>query len=117
MTRLTERSHLVSVLCTIGKVGWPLVAAAKRPWALCDRIVDVCVIVAVAMLLCPLAVNGFWATWDIIAVAMGMLLKDAFNCYMLLCGDDAQKQKAVHSSMAWYVHVLVYNAAKQMFAS
>jgi hypothetical protein len=39
-----------------------------------------------------------------------------FNFYMLLCGNNALKQKADHSSMAYYVHVLLYNAAKQMFA-
>jgi hypothetical protein len=44
---------------------------------------------------------------------MVMLLKKAFNIYMLLCGNNALKQKAVHSSMACYVHVLLYNAAKQ----
>jgi hypothetical protein len=106
MTCLAEHSHLVSVLCIIGRVAWSLVAVAKRFWALCDNMCGrVCYC------------NCCQATWDIIAVAMGMLLKDAFNCYMLLCANDAQKQKAVHSSMAWYVHVLVYNAAKQMCAS
>jgi hypothetical protein len=35
-----------------------------------------------------------------------------FNFYML-CGNNALKQKTVHSSMAYYVHVLLYNAAKQ----
>jgi hypothetical protein len=34
---------------------------------------------------------------------------------MLLCGYNALKQKTVHSSMAYYVHVLLYNAVKQMF--
>jgi hypothetical protein len=35
-----------------------------------------------------------------------------FNFYTLLCGNNALKQKTVHSSMAYYVHVLLYNAAK-----
>jgi hypothetical protein len=38
-----------------------------------------------------------------------------FNVYMLLCGNNALKQKAVHSSVAYYVHILLYHAAKQMF--
>jgi hypothetical protein len=38
-----------------------------------------------------------------------------FNFYTLLCGNNALEQKTVHSSMACYVYVLVYNAAKQMF--
>jgi hypothetical protein len=38
-----------------------------------------------------------------------------FKFYMLLCGNNALEQKTVHSSMAYYVHVLLYNAAKQMF--
>jgi hypothetical protein len=36
-----------------------------------------------------------------------------FNVYMLLCGNNALKQKTVHSSMTYYVHVLLYNIAKQ----
>jgi hypothetical protein len=39
----------------------------------------------------------------------------SFNFYMLLYGNNALKQKTVHSSMAYYVHVLLYKAAKQMF--
>jgi NADH:ubiquinone oxidoreductase subunit 3 (subunit A) len=34
---------------------------------------------------------------------------------MLVCGNNALEQKTVHSSMTYYVHVLLYNAAKQMF--
>jgi hypothetical protein len=34
---------------------------------------------------------------------------------MLLCWNTAPKQKTVHSSMAYYTYVLLYNAAKQMF--
>jgi hypothetical protein len=34
---------------------------------------------------------------------------------MLLCGDNALKQNTLHSSVAYYVHVPLYNAAKQMF--
>jgi NADH:ubiquinone oxidoreductase subunit 3 (subunit A) len=37
------------------------------------------------------------------------------NFYMFLCGNNASKQKTAHSSMAFYVHVLLYNAAKHMF--
>jgi hypothetical protein len=44
-----------------------------------------------------------------------MLLKEAFNFYMLLCGRNALKQKYFHSSAAFYLHVLQYNAAKQEF--
>jgi hypothetical protein len=34
---------------------------------------------------------------------------------MLLCGNDVLKQKTIHSSLACYVHVLLYNATEQMF--
>jgi hypothetical protein len=34
---------------------------------------------------------------------------------MLLCGSNALEQKTVNSSMAYYMHALLYNAAKQMF--
>jgi hypothetical protein len=44
-----------------------------------------------------------------------MLLKKAFNLYMLLCGSNAMIQKTVRSFMASDVHVLLYNAAKRMF--
>jgi hypothetical protein len=33
---------------------------------------------------------------------------------MLLCGNNALKEKTVHSSMPYYVHVLLYNAAKHL---
>jgi hypothetical protein len=36
--------------------------------------------------------EGIWALWDnIIAVAMAMLLNEAFNFYKLLCGNNALK--------------------------
>jgi hypothetical protein len=38
-----------------------------------------------------------------------------FNFYMLLLESNALKQKTVHSSMAFCVHGLLYNAARQMF--
>jgi hypothetical protein len=34
---------------------------------------------------------------------------------MLLCANNALKQKTVHLSMACYAHVLLYNAAEHMF--
>jgi hypothetical protein len=37
------------------------------------------------------------------------------TCYMLLCGNKALKQNTAHSSMVYYVHALLYNAAKQVF--
>lgn len=37
-----------------------------------------------------------------------------FNFYVLLCGNNALKQKTIYSLMACYVHVLLYNAAKQI---
>jgi hypothetical protein len=49
-------------------------------------------------------------SWDIITVAMVMLLEVTFNFCMLLCRSNALKQKTVHSSMACYIHVLLYNA-------
>jgi hypothetical protein len=56
-------------------------------------------------------------TWQtpLITVTMVMLLKDALNFYILLCGNNALKEKTVNSSMACYVHVLPNNTAKQMF--
>jgi hypothetical protein len=47
---------------------------------------------------------------------MVILLKEAFNFYMLLCGKNALKQKTVHSPIAYYVHVLLllFNALKQI---
>jgi hypothetical protein len=35
-----------------------------------------------------------------------------YKFYALLCGNNALKQKTVHSFMVFYVHVLLYNAAK-----
>jgi hypothetical protein len=46
---------------------------------------------------------------------MTMLLKETFNVYMLLCENNALKQKILHSFIACYVHVLQYNAANHMF--
>jgi hypothetical protein len=43
---------------------------------------------------------------------MVILLKKAFNFYMLLCGDNVLKQDTVHLPMACYVHVLLYSAAR-----
>jgi hypothetical protein len=61
-----------------------------------------------------LLLGDFWALWDItITVAMVMLLKRGLSFYMLLCGNNALKQKkGVHSSMTCCVHVDVYNTAK-----
>jgi hypothetical protein len=42
---------------------------------------------------------------------MALLLKGAFNINMVLCGNNALKQKTVHSSTTCYVHVLLYNVA------
>jgi hypothetical protein len=60
------------------------------------------------------AVKGFWALRGIIMDAMVMLSKDTFNFYMWLCGNNAQKQKTVHSSMTCLVLVLPYKAGEQM---
>jgi hypothetical protein len=38
-----------------------------------------------------------------------------FNIYMTLGGNSAVKQKTVHSSMAYYVHALLYNATKHVY--
>jgi hypothetical protein len=35
-----------------------------------------------------------------------------YKFYSLLCGNNALKQKTVHLFMIFYVHVLLYNAAK-----
>jgi predicted membrane protein len=40
-----------------------------------------------------------------------------FNFCMLLCGNNALKQKIVHSSMVYYVCVLLYNAANRYFTT
>jgi hypothetical protein len=39
----------------------------------------------------------------------------SFKLYVLLSRNNALKQKTVHSSMAFYVHVILYNATNQMF--
>jgi hypothetical protein len=44
-----------------------------------------------------------------------MLLKEAFNFYTLLFGNNTIKQKTVHLSIACYAHVFPYNAAKHIF--
>jgi hypothetical protein len=49
---------------------------------------------------------------DLIFCFAGLL---NFDFYALLCGNDAQKQKSVHSSLACCVHVPLHIAAKQMF--
>lgn len=41
-------------------------------------------------------------------------ISDDFNLYVLIRGNKAQQQKTVHSSMAYYVHVRLYTAAKQI---
>jgi hypothetical protein len=33
--------------------------------------------------------------------------------YILLCGNNALKYKTIHQTTAYYVYVLIYNAAKQ----
>jgi hypothetical protein len=77
---------------------------------------NMCVVITVAMVWLPFVVKGFWALrGNITTVAMVMLLKEVFNSYMLLCGNNALKRKTVHSSTAYYVHVLTHNEAKQMF--
>jgi hypothetical protein len=34
---------------------------------------------------------------------------------MLLCGENILKQKTVHSSMTYCVHVILYNAEKHVY--
>jgi hypothetical protein len=48
---------------------------------------------------------------------MLVLLKDGLNFYTISGsdGDSALQQKIVHLSVASYIYVLLYNAAKQMF--
>jgi hypothetical protein len=46
---------------------------------------------------------------------MAVLLKEVFNFYMPICGNSVPKQKTVYSAMDCNVHVVTYNAAKQMF--
>jgi hypothetical protein len=45
-------------------------------------------------------------------VAMIMLLEGDCNLYMLLCKNKALNQMTLHSSMAYYVHMLIYKAKK-----
>jgi hypothetical protein len=44
---------------------------------------------------------------------MAMMLKEAFKFSSLVCGNNAAKQKTIHSSPAYYVHALLYNIARQ----
>jgi hypothetical protein len=46
---------------------------------------------------------------------MVMLLNEAFNFYMVLCGNNILKQKTVHSCMTYYVHVPLYNAERPAY--
>jgi hypothetical protein len=47
---------------------------------------------------------------------MAMLLKRLKRptIYMQLCGNNTLKLYTVHSSMAYYVHILLYNAAEHI---
>jgi hypothetical protein len=44
-----------------------------------------------AMVQSPLAVKGFWASWNTIMTAIVMLLKKVFNFYILLCEEKIMK--------------------------
>jgi hypothetical protein len=50
-------------------------------------------------------------------VAMVMLLEGNCNLYMLLFENNALNQKTIHSSMAYYVHMLIYKAKKNRLLS
>lgn len=45
-----------------------------------------------------------------------MMLKEAFNFYMLIYGNNALKQNTSNSIMACYVNVLLHNTEKQLCA-
>jgi hypothetical protein len=59
-------------------------------------------------------VQIFMSVFSFINVAMVMLLKQAFDLWLMFCGKNALKQKAVYSSMAYYVHVFFYKPAKEI---
>jgi hypothetical protein len=66
-------------------------------------------VLTVAMIWWSFAVEGFWTSVEnIITVAMVMLLKEALNFHMLLCGNNALKPKTVHLSVACYVYVAYF---------
>jgi hypothetical protein len=58
--------------------------------------------------------GAYWIILGPITTATAIMLKDVFNVYMLLCGNNELIQKTVHSSMIYYVHVLPYNVPYQM---
>jgi hypothetical protein len=44
-----------------------------------------------------------------------MLKKEVFDFYILLDENNEMKEKAVHSFMTCYVHVLIYNATINVY--
>jgi hypothetical protein len=53
-------------------------------------------------------VQTFMSVFSVTYIAMVMLLEQAFDLWLQFCGKNALKQKAVYSSMAYYVHVFFY---------
>jgi hypothetical protein len=61
------------------------------------------------------AVKGFWVLWNnIMTVATVMFLNESFDLYTLP-ESNAVKQNTLHSPMAYYVHVLIYNADRSLY--
>jgi hypothetical protein len=52
---------------------------------------------------------------NIMTVVMVMLLKEALICLRCFFGNNEFKQKTVYSFMTYFVHVLLYNAAKYVY--
>jgi hypothetical protein len=52
--------------------------------------------------------TSLFARHDIVKMSNG------FNFYMLLCGNSALKLSPMNSTMAYYVHVCLHNAAKHV---
>jgi hypothetical protein len=63
-----------------------------------------------------ISVEVFWAVCDNTRPDVTeMMLKEALNIYVLICGKNALKQTTVHSFINCCVHVLPNNAANQKF--
>jgi hypothetical protein len=59
--------------------------------------------------------SGVTMEWSLFAQHEIAKLSNNFQMFMLFCENNPMNQKTINSSMTYYVHVLVYNTAKQMF--
>jgi hypothetical protein len=92
-------------------VGWSSFAV-KGLWALRDNIYEFVCVSTVAMLSWSFAVLGFLALWNN-NITVVMVIKGTCSFLYAALWNNARTQ-TVHSTMACYVHVLLYNSAKYL---